>query len=51
MRWGRNQEFLLKGEVFTKDVVDTYIAYIRAREVDELRLRPHPCEFVLYYDT
>jgi glutamine synthetase len=46
-----DQEFLLKGDVFTKDVLDTYIAYKRAREVDELRLRPHPYEFVLYYDT
>jgi glutamine synthetase len=46
-----DQEFLLKGDVFTKDVVDTYIAYKKAREVDELRLRPHPYEFVLYYDT
>ena len=48
---GADQEFLLKGEVFTKDVVDTYIAYKKAREVDELRLRPHPYEFVLYYDA
>jgi glutamine synthetase len=46
-----DQEFLLKGDVFTKDLLDTYIAYKRAREVDELRLRPHPYEFVLYYDT
>jgi glutamine synthetase len=43
-------EFLLKGDVFTDDVIATYIAYKQAREVDELRLRPHPYEFVLYYD-
>jgi glutamine synthetase len=45
-----DQHFLLKGDVFTADVVDTYVAYKRAREVDELRLRPHPYEFFLYYD-
>jgi glutamine synthetase len=47
----QDHEFLLDGEVFTKDVVETYITYKRTREVDELRLRPHPYEFVLYYDT
>jgi glutamine synthetase len=46
-----DQEFLLKGDVFTRDVLDTYISYKRAREVDALRLRPHPYEFVLYYDA
>jgi len=43
-------EFLLKGDVFTDDVIATYIAYKQTREVDELRLRPHPYEFFLYYD-
>ena len=43
--------FLLKGDVFTRDVVETYIAYKRAREIDEIRLRPHPYEFLLYYDV
>src|SRR5246500_1485346 len=43
--------FLLKGDVFTPDVVDTHLAYKRAREVDEMRLRPHPYEFFLYYDV
>jgi glutamine synthetase len=46
-----DQEFLLKGDVFTQDLLDTYIAYKRAREIDELRLRPHPYEFFLYYDA
>jgi glutamine synthetase len=45
-----NHDFLLKGDVFTADVVETYVSYKRVREVDELRLRPHPYEFVLYYD-
>jgi glutamine synthetase len=46
----RDHEFLLKGEVFTEDLIETYLRYKRTREVDEIRLRPHPYEFVLYYD-
>jgi len=42
-------EFLLKGDVFTQDVIDTWIEYKR-KEMDEVRLRPHPWEFHLYYD-
>ena len=45
-----DHEFLLKGEVFTKDVIETYLGYKRSVEVDEIRLRPHPYEFFLYYD-
>jgi glutamine synthetase len=45
-----DHQFLLKGEVFTKDAVVTYISYKRSREIDEIRLRPHPYEFLLYYD-
>jgi glutamine synthetase len=44
-------EFLLKGDVFTKDVVETWVDYKRENEVDPLRLRPHPYEFSLYYDV
>jgi glutamine synthetase len=44
-------EFLLAGDVFTADVIETYLKYKRRREVDEIRLRPHPYEFVLYYDV
>ncbi|HBY93849.1 MAG: type I glutamate--ammonia ligase [Ardenticatenaceae bacterium] len=44
-------EFLLKGDVFTADVIETWIAYKRAKEVDPVRLRPHPYEFFLYYDA
>src|SRR6516165_9704628 len=43
--------FMLKGDVFTPDVVDTHLSYKRSREVDEMRLRPHPYEFFLYYDV
>jgi glutamine synthetase len=46
----RNHEFLLRGDVFTADVIDTWINYKWAKEVDALRLRPHPYEFCLYYD-
>ncbi|RLB98721.1 MAG: type I glutamate--ammonia ligase [Deltaproteobacteria bacterium] len=42
--------FLLKGDVFTKDVIDTWIVYKTAHEVNPVRLRPHPHEFYLYYD-
>ncbi len=44
-------DFLFKGDVFTEDVVKTWIAYKRDNEVDALRLRPHPYEFFLYYDV
>ena len=37
--------------MFTPDVIRTYLGYKRSHEVDELRLRPHPYEFVLYYDV
>jgi glutamine synthetase len=46
----KDHEFLLKGDVFTKDVIETWIAYKRTNEVDAMRLRPHPYEFALYYD-
>ena len=45
-----DHDFLLEGGVFTQDVIDTWISYKREREVDALRLRPHPYEFALYYD-
>ena len=45
-----DHEFLLKGDVFTQDVIDTWLEYKREKEVDELRLRPHPYEFYLYFD-
>jgi glutamine synthetase len=43
-------EFLLKGDVFTSDVIETWVNYKRVNEVDAVRLRPHPHEFALYYD-
>ena len=47
----RDHKFLLKGDVFTQDVIDTWIAYKRETEVDPVRLRPHPWEFYLYFDA
>ena len=46
----QDHEFLLQGNVFTKDLIETWIAYKREKEVDPIRLRPHPYEFHLYYD-
>ncbi|MEM2944258.1 MAG: type I glutamate--ammonia ligase [Methanomassiliicoccales archaeon] len=46
-----DHEFLLKGGVFTKDLIDTWIDYKLRKEYDQVRLRPHPYEFVLYYDV
>jgi glutamine synthetase len=45
-----DHDFLLEGGVFTEDVIEHWIDYKRTHEVDELRLRPHPYEFYLYYD-
>jgi glutamine synthetase len=45
-----DHEYLLKGDVFTKDVIETWIEYKRSVDVDSLRLRPHPYEFYMYYD-
>ncbi len=46
----RDHEFLLMGDVFTEDVIETWLWYKRTKEVDPVRLRPHPYEFVLYFD-
>src|SRR5437667_1451172 len=44
-----DHQFLLEGGVFTQDVIDTWIEYKRERELDQVRLRPHPHEFALYF--
>jgi glutamine synthetase len=44
-------EFLLKGDVFTSDLLEAYISYKREVEVDPIRMRPHPHEFTLYFDA
>jgi glutamine synthetase len=42
--------YLLEGNVFTPDLIETWVEYKRKHEVDAVRLRPHPYEFVMYYD-
>ncbi|MBB2926070.1 type I glutamate--ammonia ligase [Paraburkholderia silvatlantica] len=46
-----DNEFLRRGDVFTEDVIDTWLEYKRKREIDAIRLRPHPWEFYLYFDV
>jgi glutamine synthetase len=45
-----DNQFLLKGDVFSMDLLETFIDYKRKFEADAIRLRPHPYEFALYYD-
>ncbi len=45
-----DQEFLLEGGVFTPDLIETHIEFKMDREVSQVRLRPHPYEFNMYYD-
>ncbi len=47
----RDHDFLLRGDVFTEDVIDTWIWYKSEKEVEALRQRPHPFEFAMYYDA
>jgi glutamine synthetase len=46
----KDHDFLLKGDVFTKDVIEVWLEYKRKKEVDPIRLRPHPWEYALYFD-
>ncbi len=46
-----DHEFLLKGGVFSEELIRTWIDYKRENEVDVVRLRPHPAEFSLYFDA
>ncbi len=45
-----DHDFLLKGDVFTPDLIEAWLDYKRSSEVDAMRLRPHPYEFYMYYD-
>jgi glutamine synthetase len=47
----KDHEFLLKGDVFTKDLLEEWVSYKRQKEVDPVRLRPTPLEFQMYYDV
>ena len=46
-----DHDFLLKGDVFTRDAIETWVEYKRENEIDPVRLRPHPHEFELYFDV
>ena len=46
-----DHQFLLAGDVFTQDVIDTWLSYKRENEIQEVNQRPHPYEFMLYYDA
>ncbi|MBI5208180.1 MAG: type I glutamate--ammonia ligase [Candidatus Firestonebacteria bacterium] len=46
----KDHEFLLKGDVFTKDLIETWINYKIKNEIQTVSLRPHPYEFHLYFD-
>ena len=48
---GEDHAFLTKGNVFTDDLIEEWISYKTENEIEELRLRPHPHEFYLYYDN
>ena len=45
-----DMDFLTQGGVFTKDMLETYIDYKKKKEIDAVRIRPHPWEYHLYYD-
>ncbi|MEK7475986.1 MAG: type I glutamate--ammonia ligase [Candidatus Coatesbacteria bacterium] len=47
----KDHAFLLKGDVFTKDLIEMWLGYKRSKEVDPVRIRPHPYEFHLYFDV
>jgi glutamine synthetase len=47
----RDHAFLLKGDVFTKDVIETWVEYKRETEIGPVQLRPSPYEFYLYFDA
>jgi glutamine synthetase len=47
----KDHAFLLKGSVFTEDLIEAWINWKREKELDEMHLRPHPYEFHMYYDN
>jgi glutamine synthetase len=46
----KDHQFLLKGGVFTEDLIQTWLEYKHKKELDPVQLRPHPYEFALYFD-
>jgi glutamine synthetase len=47
----QDHAFLLRGDVFTEDVLETWISYKIDKEVNPVRMRPSPLEFTLYFDV
>jgi len=47
----QDHAFLLEGDVFTPDVIDTWISMKRSKDIAPVSMRPHPYEFLLYYDA
>jgi len=47
----KDHDYLLKGDVFTEDVIETWIKYKTDKEIKPMALQPHPYEFTLYYDV
>jgi glutamine synthetase len=47
----KDHQFLLEGDVFTPDVIETWISMKRSKDLPAINLRPHPYEFFLYYDA
>lgn len=45
-----DKDFLMQGGVFSSEVLDTYVEYKKKKEIDAVRIRPHPWEYHLYYD-
>jgi glutamine synthetase len=45
-----DHDFLLKGDFFNQHLIERWIGYKRDREINPMRMRPHPLEFSLYYD-
>src|SRR5829696_6604971 len=45
-----DHEFLLKGDVFSPQLIDRWISYKREKEINPMRMRPHPLEYALYFD-
>jgi glutamine synthetase len=46
-----DHEYLTEGGVFTPDLIETWIAFKREREIEPVNIRPHPYEFALYFDV
>ena len=47
----KHHEFLLRGDVFTRDAIEEWLEYKRSHELNAIRMRPTPYEFTLYYDA